>query len=67
MLLAGVQPDLLAAAGRLGFFTWYPQERVYAQDQDEDSATLAAIRQVYGELAHPSSATDVDRRLYYLL
>jgi len=68
VLLAGVQPDLLAAAGRLGFFSWYPQERVYAQGKDEDSATLAAIRHLYRELPQSSSpATDADHRLYYLL
>jgi SulP family sulfate permease len=66
VLLAAVQPDLLAAASRLGFFTWYPQERVYAQARDEDSATLAAIRHIYRELAKGDSGTDADRRLYYL-
>jgi SulP family sulfate permease len=65
VLLAGVQPDLLAAAHRLGFFAWYPQERVYAQGKDEDSATLAAIRRIYGESA-PASTGPLDRRLYYL-
>jgi SulP family sulfate permease len=44
VLLAGVQPDLLAATRRLGFFDWYPEERVYPQGKDEDSATLVAIR-----------------------
>ncbi len=44
VLLAGLQPDLFAAARRLGFFDWYPEERVYPQGKDEDSATLAAIR-----------------------
>jgi SulP family sulfate permease len=66
VLLAGVQPDLLAAAGRLGFFTWYPQERVYAQGKDEDSATVAAIRHVYRELQRSSTDADPERRLYYL-
>jgi SulP family sulfate permease len=47
ILLAAPQPDLLAAAGRLGFFTWFPRERAYAQGKDEDSATLSAIRAVY--------------------
>jgi sulfate permease, SulP family len=65
VLLAGVQPDLLAAAHRLGFFAWYPQERVYAQGKDEDSATLAAIRRIYSESA-PAATDTLDRRLYYL-
>lgn len=59
--LAGLQPDLLAAARRVGFFNWYPEERVYPQGKDEDSATLAAIRAVYQELGHAGM-----RPLYYL-
>jgi SulP family sulfate permease len=75
VLLAGLQPDLLAAAGRLGFFSWYPRERVYVQGKDEDSATLAAIRAVYRELAdarpddplEPGHSEPVAvRPLYYL-
>jgi sulfate permease, SulP family len=76
VLLAGLQPDLLAAAHRLGFFTWYPQERAYIQGKDEDSATLAAIRAVYRELGNASvgaqlnpdeAELDAARPLYYLL
>ncbi len=76
VLLAGLQPDLMAAAGRLGFFTWYPSERVYVQGKDEDSATLAAIRSVYHELGKSRAHAErdageeervADRPLYYLL
>jgi len=76
VLLAGLQPDLLAAMQRLGFFAWYPAERAYAQGQDEDSATLAALRAVYRALAKPGPGArpipgqpeaDVARPLYYLL
>jgi SulP family sulfate permease len=76
VLLAGVQPDLLAAARRLGFFAWYPQDRVYPQGRDEDSATLAAIRAVERELGNarpraplgPHHAeSKAERPLYYLL
>jgi sulfate permease, SulP family len=76
VLLAGLRPDLLAAARRLGFFAWYPPERVYPQGRDEDSATLAAIRAVDRELgnARPHAALEPDhaepnaaRPLYYLL
>jgi SulP family sulfate permease len=76
VLLAGLQPDLLAAVRRLGFFTWYPPERVYPQGSDEDSATLAAIRAVDRELrkARPPAPFESDpaapndaRPLYYLL
>jgi SulP family sulfate permease len=75
VLLAGLQPDLLAAARRLGFFTWFPPDRAYPQGKDEDSATLAAIRAIYRELRNastnipePGRATASDTRpLYYLL
>jgi SulP family sulfate permease len=75
VLLAALQPDLLAAASRLGFFTWYPLERVYVQGKDEDSATLAAIRAVYRELANAKPRDQLEpgdtepgavRPLYYL-
>jgi SulP family sulfate permease len=75
VLLAGIQPDLLAAVTRLGFFAWLPFDRVYPQGRDEDSATLAALRTVYRQLADagtsdPESgraAADAARPLYYLL
>jgi SulP family sulfate permease len=76
VLLAGLQPDLLAAATRLGFFAWYPRGRVYPHGKEEDSATLAAIRAVYRELgnARPHAAIEPGhpgaravRPLYYLL
>jgi SulP family sulfate permease len=75
VLLAGLQPDLLAAIRRLSFFTWYPEERAYPQGKDEDSATLAAIRAVYREMAHTGSDHQRDsaaefeaaRPLFYLL
>lgn len=46
-LLAGVRPDLAEAFGRLRFGEWLPDDRVFPQGNDEDSATLAAIRSVY--------------------
>jgi SulP family sulfate permease len=67
VLLAGLQPDLLLAASRLGFFGWFPPERAFAQGKDEDSATLAAIRAVYHELGQGRSERAAVRPLYYLL
>jgi SulP family sulfate permease len=67
VMLAGLQPDLLAAVSRLRFFAWYPPERVYPQGKDEDSATLAAIRAVYRELGNSPKESDPARPLYYLL
>jgi hypothetical protein len=75
VLLAGIQPDLLAAMTRLGFFAWFPPDRVYPQGRDENSATLAAIRSVHRALGgartqHADSgqaAQGAARPLYYLL
>jgi SulP family sulfate permease len=75
VLLAGLQPDLLAAARRLGFFSWYPEGWAYPQGKDEDSASLAAIRAVHRELGHAdgnpqrhaSADSGAARPLYYLL
>jgi SulP family sulfate permease len=72
--LAGVRPDLLDAMLRLRFNEWFPDERVFPQGTDEDSATLAAIRSVYGKLddetacehcAQKAAAGGAARRLYY--
>jgi sulfate permease, SulP family len=49
-LLAGLRPDLLDALGRLRFLEWFAPECIFPQGKDEDSATLAAIRVVYGHL-----------------
>lgn len=67
VLLAGAQPDLVAALRRLGFFAWYPPDRIYPQGNSEDSATLAAIRDVYRALGHPDAPTDAARPLFYLI
>ena len=47
VLLAGVRADLFDALRRLRFNEWFPEERIFPQGTDEDSATLAAIRSVY--------------------
>jgi sulfate permease, SulP family len=70
ILLAGVQPDLLAAAERLNWFSWYPIERVFPQGKDEYSATLAAIRAVDRAADAPPNPSHAEpaaeRPLYYL-
>jgi sulfate permease, SulP family len=74
VLLAGVRQDLLEAMHRLRFNEWFPEERIFPQGNDEDSATLAAIRSVYGKLddetacehcAPKRSASAGAGRLYY--
>jgi SulP family sulfate permease len=48
--LAGLNPDLLDAFRRLNFSEWLPNERVFPQGADDESATLAAIRSIRVEL-----------------
>ena len=50
VLLAGVRPDLLDAFGRLDFAGWFPEDQIFVQGSDDDSATLAAIRATYDRL-----------------
>ncbi|WP_342726487.1 SulP family inorganic anion transporter [Bradyrhizobium sp. B097] len=61
--LAGLRPDLLAAFDRLGFADWIKSDHIFAQGADEDSATLAAVRQIRSELQE--QAANVRSRLYY--
>jgi SulP family sulfate permease len=74
VLLAGVQPDLLDAFGRLKFAEWISTERIFRHGKDDDSATLAAIRWVYGQVGGqtPHLPSDIQpaesrpaRKLYY--
>jgi SulP family sulfate permease len=44
--LAGLKPDLLESFRRLGFSSWIPDDHVFSQGADEESATLAAIRSI---------------------
>jgi len=77
VLLAGVRADFLLGIKRLRFAQWYPLDRVFPEADEEDSATLAAVRSVYRSLgdANPcphcvpaSLASKVkDERLYYLV
>jgi SulP family sulfate permease len=63
--LAGLQPDLLEAFGRLRFSAWLAQERIFAQGADEDSATLAAIRHIRAAL--PQLKAVASNKLFYLV
>jgi SulP family sulfate permease len=60
VLLAGVRPDLLDAFGRLRFGEWFAGDAIFPQGNDEDSATLAAIRSVHGRIGR-----DPAEGLYY--
>jgi sulfate permease, SulP family len=63
--LAGLQPDLLEAFGRLRFSAWLAQERIFAQGADEDSATLAAVRHIRAAL--PQLKAVASNKLFYLV
>ena len=63
--LAGLQPDLLAAFRRLNFVEWLPEDHLFPQGTDEDSATLAAIRRIRARL--PSGNEEKADKLYYLV
>jgi SulP family sulfate permease len=71
VFLAGVQPDLLDAFGRLRLTDRIARDTIFMQGADDDSATLAAIRAVYARLARdaapgqPSPAIHRESRLYY--
>jgi sulfate permease, SulP family len=60
--LGGLQPDLLEAFRRLNFNVWLPEDRIFPQGHDEDSATLAAIRRIRSKfpVLHPD-------KLFYLV
>ena len=60
--LAGLQPDLFDAFGRLHLTQWFDAHRLFRQGADDDSATLAAIRQIRGLLSAESGG---EGRLYY--
>jgi SulP family sulfate permease len=59
--LAGLQPDLAEAFRRLHLTSWFDERRLFRQGPDEDSATLAAIRQIRALLP----AQGAEGRLYY--
>jgi SulP family sulfate permease len=76
VLVAGARPDLLDALRRLRFGQWFPNDRIFPQGTDEDSATLAAIRTVYKRLGDKNTCEHCspknamrrgERQLYYLV
>lgn len=76
VLLAGVREDFLQAIKRLRFGAWYPSKFIFPERDDQDSATLAAVRYVYdliGEgntCAHCQSTNKASGErgaLYYLV
>jgi len=73
VLLAGVRDDLLGGMRRLRFERWLPMDRVFVEDDDEDSATLKAVRRAYELLGEANGCPHCDARrtvgvaAYYLV
>jgi sulfate permease, SulP family len=73
ILLAGVQPDTLSVLSNIGFESWFPAEQVFVEEEDEDSATLKAVRHAQASLddGHRGPAlagtTPESDPLYYLV
>jgi SulP family sulfate permease len=61
--LAGVNPDLLDLFRRLNVSAWLPDDHVFPQRADDESATLAAIRRIRLELSG-DEASEADRLVY---
>lgn len=68
VLLAGVRPDLLAALQRMGIAKRHGEELIFAEEEKDYSATLAAVRKAY-ELADDKSSepTTSGDPVYYLV
>jgi len=67
VFLAGVGPDLLSALRRLGIASRHGENLIFAEQEKDYSATLAAVRKAY-ELAtnsHPQVASN--QPVYYLV
>ena len=71
VLLAGVRPDFLAAIKSLHFLDRYPADIIFAEEDEDYSATLKAVRRVHQLIAAEKSAAGVDEahpeKLYYLV
>ena len=57
VLLAGVRPVLLSAIERVGITQHYPAELIFAEEDEEYSATLKAVRRAYSLLGPRTEAS----------
>jgi sulfate permease, SulP family len=71
VLLAGVRPDLEKILHNLKFHEWFPNDRVFPEEDQKYSATLHAVRCAYELIAERDTevAKRRDKReaLYYLV
>lgn len=65
VLLAGVRPDTLDVLSNVGLRDWFPDERIFPEEEKEFSATLKAVR--YAESRLVPARVGSDEELYYLV
>ncbi|MET0794305.1 MAG: SulP family inorganic anion transporter [Polyangiaceae bacterium] len=62
VLLAGIRPDLSNAFARLRFAEWFPQDRVFLEEDEADSATLKAVRDAFARLGERNPCPHCEAR-----
>jgi len=67
VLLAGVRPDLQAALHRMGIAKRHGEELIFAEEEKDYSATLAAVRKAYRLAADSFPERAANSAVYYLV
>ena len=70
VLLAGVRPDTLGVLKNVGLQSWFPEDHIFPEEDEEYSATLKAVRYAHAKRdavgAEPVAAAE-DPDFYYLV
>jgi len=67
VFLAGVRPDLLSALQRLAIASRHGENLIFAEQEKDYSATLAAVRKAYELAADTRSERPTNPPVYYLV
>jgi SulP family sulfate permease len=76
ILLAGVRPDTLAVLRNVGIDDWFPADQIFAEGEQEFSATVSAVRYARARLGREGSdsvlvgadtTVSEEPNLYYLV
>jgi len=67
VLLAGVRPDLFSALHRIGIAQRLGEDLIFAEEEKDYSATLAAVRKAYDLAAKKFSNDTAKPPVYYLV
>lgn len=75
VLLAGVRADTLAVLKNVGLHSWFPDDQIFPEEDEEYSATLKAVRYAHGKRAALEPVESLnnngeqvdDPALYYLV